>query len=319
MIALVTGAAGFIGSSIVDKLLTLDWRVRGVDSFTSYYDRRYKEANLSRARRSNNFDFFEADLLSCDLSSLLEGVDVVLHLAGQPGVRPSWGPEFRSYLELNVLLTQRLLEACRDLTKLRAFINSSSSSVYGDQTSFPITENHLPQPVSPYGVTKLAAEHLCTLYRSQFGVPTVSLRYFTVYGPRQRPDMAIHRLIDSAINDREFSLNGDGSQRRDFSFVADVVDANLQTMSVLLEGGMLASSYNVGRGGTISMNELIEKVSRATGREIQVSRVSTAHGDPNITYSDSSKLQSDVNWIPTVDLDEGLISQVEFQLKLNNI
>jgi len=310
MIALVTGVAGFIGSAVADELLRRGWDVRGVDCFTTYYERHFKERNLSNARRSRKFSFVEADLLSCDLNSLLQDSHVIFHLAGQPGVRPSWGPDFQTYLDLNVLVTQRLLEASRNAQRIRAFINSSSSSVYGDQHDLPVTEQHLPQPTSPYGVSKLAAEHLCSLYRSQFDIPVVSLRYFTVYGPRQRPDMAIHRLISAAYTDSTFTLNGDGNQRRDFTFIEDVVDANLRTMSALLEERLLDSFYNVGCGGTVGMNDLIEKISSMAGRKIRIANVEAAPGDPGVTFSDSTKLQVATGWRPHFGLDEGLEAQL---------
>ena len=313
MIALVTGAAGFIGSSLVDRLLSIGWQVRGIDSLTDYYSRDTKRSNLSSALLQDDFQFFEADLLTQDLEPLLDNTDVVFHLAGQPGVRPSWGSEFVTYVDQNILATQKLLEACRSSRDIKAIVNSSSSSVYGDQASLPVTESNLPCPTSPYGVTKLAAEGLCTLYRSQFQLPTVSLRYFTVYGPRQRPDMAIHRLFKSAIDGSEFQLNGDGTQRRDFTFVSDVVEANLQVAKALVDGREIKHFYNVGFGATVTMNDLISLVSDLTGHVMRVRKIASAHGDPSATFSDSTSLRNATGWSPEVDLGSGLRLQFAAQ------
>src|SRR3954447_5448772 len=218
MRALVTGAAGFIGSSLVDALLVRGDSVRGIDCFTPYYGRADKEANLAGALQHHEFELVEADLRTCAIEPLLEGVDVVFHQAAQAGVRLSWADGFADYDGHNILATQRLLEAVK-AAGVQRLVYASSSSVYGNAPAYPTNEDDLPRPHSPYGVTKLAAEHLCNLYAANWGVPTVSLRYFTVYGPRQRPDMAMHRLVESALNHTPFPLYGDGSQVRDFTFV----------------------------------------------------------------------------------------------------
>src|SRR4051794_21169049 len=226
MRALVTGVAGFIGSTLADALLARGDHVLGVDCFTPYYERDTKEANLSGARGCDRFELVEQDLRTCDIDGMLDGIDVVFHQAGQPGVRLSWSDGFADYTSLNVLATQRLLEAAKRVggTKI---VYASSSSVYGNAAAYPTTENDLPRPHSPYGVTKLAAEHLCNLYASNWKLPTVSLRYFTVYGPRQRPDMATHRLLAATLSGTPFPLYGDGSAVRDFTYVDDAVAANL--------------------------------------------------------------------------------------------
>ena len=225
MKALVTGAAGFIGSTLSARLLADGWDVTGIDALTPYYDPALKRANLERL--GGAFTFVQEDLRTADLDALLDGVDVVFHEAGQPGVRASWGDEFGIYLDANVAATQALLEAAKRAPGLQRLVYASSSSVYGDAARFPVLEVDLPQPVSPYGVTKLAAEHLCSLYASNFGVPTVSLRYFTVFGPRQRPDMAFTRFLTAVRDDRPITLYGTGEQIRDFTYVDDVVEANV--------------------------------------------------------------------------------------------
>ncbi len=214
MRVLVTGCAGFIGSHTTERLLAGGHQVRGVDCFTDNYEPELKRANVA-AIADAAFELVEADLVTADPVALLAGVDRVLHLAGQPGVRDSWADGFGVYVDRNITATQRLLEAAREVGVERVAA-ASSSSVYGDAETFPTPETTVPKPVSPYGVTKLAAEHLCTLYGTNFGVPTVSLRYFTVYGPRQRTDMAIRRMVDAALHGRTFTLYGDGSFSRSF-------------------------------------------------------------------------------------------------------
>src|SRR3954452_20962667 len=225
MRALVTGAAGFVGSTLVDTLLARGDHVVGLDCFTPYYDRAAKEANLALARDSKRFEFVEADLRTADVDALLDGAEVVFHQAAQAGVRLSWSEGFADYSSHNILATQRLLEAAKR-TRPRV-VYASSSSVYGNAASYPTNEGDIPRPHSPYGVTKLAGEHLCNLYADNWGVATMSLRYFTVYGPRQRPDMAIHRLLRAALDGGPFPLYGDGSAEREFTFVDDIVAANL--------------------------------------------------------------------------------------------
>jgi UDP-glucuronate 4-epimerase len=226
----VTGCAGFVGSHLSEALLALDCKVVGVDSLTDYYDPQQKRDNLAGCLADPRFTFVEQDLNAVDLAARLGGARACFHLAAQAGVRASWGEEFTRYLDWNVLATQRLLEACRQpqvAGTLARLVYSSSSSVYGDQPRYPVTETDLPQPRSPYGVSKLAAEHLCLLYSESYGVPTSSLRYFTVYGPRQRPDMAFRKFLEAALDGQEFTIYGDGHQTRDFTFVADAVRANL--------------------------------------------------------------------------------------------
>jgi len=235
----VTGCAGFIGSTLTEALLAMGCAVTGVDCLTDYYDVSLKRENMAGFLEDDRFTFVEADLQELDAVGLLQGKVACFHLAAQAGVRASWGDYFQEYLGRNVMATQRLLEACLHESvrnTLVRFVYSSSSSVYGNQPSLPVTEQALPQPRSPYGVTKMAAEHLCVLYAMNFGVPTSSLRYFTVYGPRQRPDMAFRKFIEAALDGRAFEVYGDGSQTRDFTYVADAVRSNLLAVAAAEDG-----------------------------------------------------------------------------------
>jgi nucleoside-diphosphate-sugar epimerase len=284
MHALVTGAAGFIGSHLVDRLLADGATVTGVDLFTDYYDVDHKRRNVAGAVASDRFSLVETDLRAADLRPLLDGVDVVFHQAGQPGVRSSWAEGFADYVGQNVLATQRLLEAAKG-TSLQRFVYASSSSIYGTAARYPTVETDLPTPTSPYGVTKLAGEHLAVLYARNHGVPTTALRYFTVYGPRQRPDMAIYRLIEAARHGHPFPLFGDGGHVRDFTFVADVVEANLAAARSDAPTGLVV---NVAGGDSTTMSGLVEVVERAVGRPVHLDRLAEQPGDVRRTGGDVS-------------------------------
>lgn len=301
MNALVTGAAGFIGSHLTAALLARGARVTGLDCFTDYYPRRIKEANLAVNRGHEYFRFVEAAIADADLKSLLDGVTHVFHLAAQAGVRKSWGRDFQIYTVNNVDASQILLEACvgRPIEKL---VYASSSSVYGDAVAIPMTEKALPQPVSPYGVTKLAAEQLCHLYTVNHGVPTASMRYFTVYGPRQRPDMAFHRFLKAALQGEAITLYGDGNQTRDFTFVADAVAATIAAG----ERGTPGAVYNIGGGSRVSMNDVIEIISDATGRTLDVRREAPQRGDMRDTLADTTAARTDLGWEPQTVLPDGI-------------
>jgi UDP-glucose 4-epimerase len=304
--SLVTGCAGFVGSHLCERLLELGHDVVGLDAFTDYYDRADKVSNISKARLSSSFSLVEADLLLAPVEQLLEHVDFVFHLAAQPGVRPSWGTQFDIYTRQNVLGTQRLLEACKG-SAVRRLVYSSSSSVYGDAPVLPIREDCPTRPISPYGVTKLAAEHLCMLYHGNFGIPTVALRYFTVYGARQRPDMAFHRFIAKAHAGEPITVHEDGKQTRDFTHVSDVVEATVQAA---LRDEPVGGIYNVAGGSRVSLNAAIECIARAAGCTIEVRYGSKQPGDARDTYADISRSQQDLAFAPRVDLERGVLDEV---------
>ena len=301
MKALLTGAAGFIGSHLTSALLDRGAEVTGLDCFTDYYPRFVKEENLAVNAGRPGFTFVEESIQHADLSALLDGKTHVFHLAAQAGVRKSWGSDFRVYTELNVDSTQRLLEACVG-RPLHRFVYASSSSVYGDSVSIPMREDALPQPVSPYGVTKLAAEQLCHLYYVNYKVPTTSVRYFTVYGPRQRPDMAFHKFIKAALKGHPLTLYGDGEQTRDFTFVTDAVAATVAAG----DKGVPGRAYNIGGGSRVSVNTLFEIIGRIHGSPLNITREPQQKGDMRDTFADSSLATQDLGFAPQVSLEQGL-------------
>ncbi|GGV68143.1 putative UDP-glucose epimerase YtcB [Streptomyces longisporoflavus] len=299
MRALVTGAAGFIGSHLCEHLLAAGDVVVGVDSLTDHYDPAVKRRNLQTALNNPRFTFRHTDLLSTDPAGLLAGADVVYHLAGQPGVRPSWGDHFALYSNRNVLATQRLLEAAHAHPPAK-FVYASSSSVYGDALGRPTPETAHPRPVSPYGVTKLAGEHLCELYRTVHGLPTVALRLFTVYGPRQRPDMALARLLSAASGGQAFRLYGDGRQTRDFTYVSDVVAAMRAAARSPFTG-----VANIGGGSPVSMNMAVGAFERLVG-PVLLSRHPAAPGDARHTGADIGRARAAFGFRPRVEFMDGL-------------
>ena len=301
MRALVTGGAGFIGSHLSEQLLEQGAEVVALDCFTDFYPRAIKEANLARLRGRPRYTFIEGDLRTVDLASVLDGATHVFHLAAQAGVRRSWGKEFQVYTGLNIDATQQLLEACAK-RKIERLVYASSSSVYGDDAVIPMVETDLPQPVSPYGVTKLAAEQLCHLYHVNFGVPAVSLRYFTVYGPRQRPDMGFHRFFSAVLDGKPLIQFGDGLQTRDFTFVADAAAATA-TAAVR---GVPGRVYNIGGGSRVSLKEVFDLIARVSGRPVQIERQESQKGDMRDTYADTSRARADLGFSPSVTLEEGL-------------
>jgi UDP-glucose 4-epimerase len=299
--AVVTGAAGFIGSHLVESLLADGREVVGVDAFTDYYARATKESNLARARDHRAFRLVEGRLQEMDLAALLEGAAEVFHLAAQAGVRASWGRDFSIYTGDNVLATQRLLEAAAP-AGVGKVVYASSSSVYGDAPELPLRESAACRPVSPYGVTKLAAEHLANLYHSNLGLPVSSLRYFTVYGPRQRPDMAFHRFLKAAREGTPIEVYGDGRQTRDFTFVTDIVAATRAAAVSGRPGGV----YNVGGGERVALNDVIGRIERVTGRRLEVVRREAQKGDMRDTSADTQAASRDLGFRSTVTLEEGL-------------
>ncbi len=303
--ALVTGAAGFIGSHLTERLLAQGADVVAVDSFTDNYPRWLKQLNLAGSSRQASCSFVEGDLLELDLAELLQGVDLVFHQAAWPGVRASWGSAFDGYTRNNVLATQRLLEAARQ-ARLAKFVYASSSSVYGDSERYPTGETTLPRPISPYGVTKLAAEHLCFLYWRRSKLPVVSLRYFTVYGPRQRPDMAFHIFIRNLLTGDPIEVFGDGGQSREFTFVDDVVTANL----LAAERGRPGAVYNIGGGSEVTLAGAIETVRSLTGRDGPVRYRAEQAGDARRTAADIGLARRELGYRPEVGLEEGLCRQI---------
>lgn len=310
MKAVVTGAAGFVGHHLCNGLLA-DSRfedVVGIDCLTDYYDTALKRSNLSLIHDDGRFRFVEADLSSADLGSVVGDADVVFHQAGQPGVRASWGATFGDYLTHNILATQRLLEyVASGGVEIRRFVYASSSSVYGNAIVYPTTELTLPAPVSPYGVTKLAAEHMCTLYARNFGVPTVSLRYFTVYGPRQRPDMLFARLVASLNGGAPVKIFGDGEQIRDFTHVDDIVRANI---AAGLSDCAPGSVFNISGGTNVSVRDVIRILSGLTGRDVPVVFGDRVPGDAVRTGGDSTSASAALSWQPRIALEVGLESML---------
>ncbi|MDP8940593.1 MAG: GDP-mannose 4,6-dehydratase [Actinomycetota bacterium] len=304
---LVTGAAGFIGSHLVERLLAEDREVVGVDSFTGYYSRERKERNLATVVGDPCFELVEGDLLTLGLEELLSGMEAVLHLAGEPGVRRSWGGNFQRYVERNVLTTQRLLEAVSG-SDIR-FVYVSSSSVYGGNVGGPAAEDDPRQPASPYGMSKLAAEELVALYGRERGVPATVLRYFTVYGPRQRPEMALAHFLFAARKGRPVEVFGDGEQTRDMTYVMDAVEAT----AVALEAA--PGVYNVGGGTRATVNDMLDVVRQVTGTEVEVRYGPAAAGDVRSTWADSRRAARELGYAPRTGLEEGIAAQAEWALR----
>lgn len=303
----VTGAAGFIGSHLCERLLALGHQVVGIDSFTDYYDRARKEQNLEDSRAHSNFTFEELDLVDADLHRVLRGAQVVYHLAGRPGVRPSWGEQFDGYLRDNVLATQRLLECLKE-TPVDRLVFAGSSSVYGDAEMFPTKESALPRPVSPYGVTKLAAEHLTLLYTKNFGLPVVSVRYFTVYGPRQRPDMAFARFMQALATGEAIQVFGDGEQTREFTYVSDAVEGTIKAATADVVGQV----FNLGGGSRVTINRVLATLEDISKIQAKRTNLPEAPGDPRHTGASINLARERLGWEPRVSLREGLTKQWEW-------
>jgi len=309
MRVIVTGGAGFIGSTLTERLLDEGHRVTVIDCFTDYYDPAMKRANLAAVADHPNLTVSEIDLATDDLVPAIDGADVIWHLAGQPGVRLSWSDGFARYESCNVLATQRLLEAART-TEVGRFMYASSSSVYGNAERYPTLESDRPEPFSPYGVTKLAAEHLCGLYAANWGVPTVSLRYFTVYGPRQRPDMAHHRLIEAALDQTPFPLFGDGDQVRSFTYVDDVVDATHRAgLTPDVDPGTV---LNVSGSEFVTLGRLIDLVGDAVGQPVRIDRQPAQAGDAAKTGGSTDRIAEVLGWSAKTSLADGIAAQVRW-------
>ena len=304
MKSVITGVAGFIGSHLAERLLCAGHEVIGIDNFLDNYPRSFKDNNLAGFRRNPRFTFLEGDLLRCDLNVLLCGATYVFHLAGQPGVRASWGKEFNRYTDNNILATQLLLEACKGLS-LSKFVYSSTSSVYGDTEDLPMREDGLTRPISPYGATKLAAEHLCYLYWKAFSVPVVSLRFFTVYGPRQRSDMFFHLLLRALLRGDEVPLFDDGEQTRDFTFCQDIIEGIVAAASYPGSGEV----FNLGGGSQISVLKAIELAERITGRKARLKRFDRQKGDVRHTRALLDEARDKLGYAPKIGLKEGLTEE----------
>jgi len=307
--SIVTGVAGFIGSSTAEELLRRGERVIGVDHVNDYYDPLLKRKNLSFLERYPQFELIEKDIQELNWNELLGDVDVVYHQAAQAGVRASWGDGFRAYTERNINATQALLEGAKQTSRLSRIVVASTSSIYGNAESFPTSEKISPQPISPYGITKLAAERLCCLYHQNFQVPVTMLRYFTVYGPRQRPDMAFHKFFKAVIQDEPISIYGDGQQTRDFTFIQDVVAANLVAATVPEAVGEI---LNIGGGSRVVLTEVLETMEQVVGQSIKRQHQSPARGDARHTSADISKATQILGYRPRVSLEEGLAQEWEW-------
>ena len=313
MKTVVTGVAGFIGSTLAEHLVSAGNEVVGIDNFSDYYDRDAKVSNLSSLSRNESFTFVEDDLNTADLGALVKDADLIYHQAGQPGVRKSWGAEFGRYVDANVSATQRLLEAVLGYApNLTRFIYASSSSVYGNADRYPTRESDRLQPRSPYGVTKLAGEHLVSLYAANFGVPCVSLRYFTVYGPRQRPDMAFNKFISAALRGEPLEVYGDGTQIREFTYVDDIAKANLLAGSFPSDPG---SVINLSGGSCISLNEILELLESVHGRPLKINRNAPELGDVFRTGGSTDRARAVLGWQPQVSIEEGLKIEYDWLAK----
>lgn len=305
---LVTGAAGFIGSHLCEDLLERGASVVGVDCLTDYYSPDIKRENLSNFREDSNVRILEQNIVDLDLEELLDEVDVVFHMAAQAGVRSSWGEEFDEYVDQNIRATQRLLEAAKNTAPDCPMVLASSSSVYGVPETLPMDEGMRPVPYSPYGVTKLATENLGMLYHQNFDLPVVSERFFTVFGPRQRPDMAFSRFLTWVYREEAITVYGDGSQTRDFSFVRDVTAA----LVAALEQEAFGEVYNVGGGNRVSVTDTLRTIGEVSGREVKTVEEPMPEGDVPHTDADTTKIREDLGWEPQVPLEEGLRRQWEW-------
>ncbi len=306
---LVTGCAGFIGSHLTEKLLADGYAVIGVDALRDYYDVAIKKQNLNSLKH-DNFEFIEADLNELDLGSIVKRVYHVFHEAAQAGVRNSWGQEFGIYVNDNIMATQKLLEALRG-QKDKKMIFASSSSVYGDSTQDELVEKAVLNPVSPYGVTKLAAEKLVQVYWKNYGVQALGLRYFTVFGPRQRPDMGLFKFIKAALKNEEIEIYGDGSQKRDFTYVTDIVEANILALNNFRPG----ECFNIGSGSNLTVNEVLSKIEKISGKGLAVRYTERAKGDVINTLANIGNARKQLGYDPKMNFEQGLLSQIEYMRK----
>ena len=309
--ALVTGAAGFIGSHLCEALLDRGVEIVGVDCFTDYYPRTMKEHNLAALRGRSGFRFVEGDLNDLDLAALVDECQVLYHLAAQAGVRASWGSEFDLYIRHNIQATQRLLEVLKGRGD-RRLVFASSSSVYGKTTTFPTPEDIILQPNSPYGATKASCEHLLSLYAENWGVNYAALRYFTVYGPRQRPDMGFHKFIRAILEDRPLDVFGDGSQSRDCTYVADIVETTIRAGETPTKSRV----FNVGGGSRRSLRDILDILQEIVGKRARINHSATEKGDVPHTHADTTRIQNELGFRPATPVEEGLRAEVEWMREI---
>jgi UDP-glucose 4-epimerase len=310
---LITGVAGFIGSHLAERLILAGHQVTGIDCFTDFYARWIKEKNLASLLPQPTFTFIEADLNKLELIPLLQDIDIVFHFSAQAGVRSSWGQSFDDYLQHNIAATQKLLEAAKK-SSLKKIIYASSSSVYGACQELPMRETSPCWPYSPYGVTKLAAEHLCLLYFKNYGLPCLSLRFFTVYGPRQRPDMAFHKFFRSLLNQQPLHVFGNGQQTRDFTFINDIIDGVIAAFT----RGKPGEVYNLGGGQQIPLNQVFPLLEKITGRKVAINYIDSQSGDVPHTFASIEKAREELGYQPHFSLEEGLKAEWEWVKILYN-
>ena len=310
----ITGVAGFIGSHLAEKLLQKNFKVIGIDSFTNYYSKKIKKHNLKECLKNKNFSLIIKDLIEIDLLPIFRKSQHLFHLAAQPGVRSSWGPQFENYVKENILVTQRILEYAKAANSFKKIIMASSSSVYGEQEGKMNEENTITKPVSPYGVTKLAAENLCRIYAENFNLPITMLRYFTVYGPRQRPDMAFMRFIIKSILKQPITIYGNGNQKRNFTYIDDVIDATISSMDVVNPGEII----NIGGEVVISINKIISVLKKISDFEPIILNEPFPKGDVLRTEADISKAKRLIKFKPKTSLYDGLFFQYTYAKKNKN-
>ena len=305
--AVVTGAAGFIGSHLSERLLENGFKVIGIDCFTDYYSKKIKKNNMISFQNNKNFKLIESDLMEIDLISIIKESEFLFHEAAQPGVRASWGDQFDTYVKDNILVTQKILESAKEVKTLEKIVMASSSSVYGEQEGIMIENKTIPSPISPYGVTKLASENLGLTYASNYDLPVTSLRYFTVYGPRQRPDMAFTKFIKANLSGDKISIFGDGNQTRDFTYISDIIDANLECVKSEIHGNVL----NIGGGKTYSIMDVLNIIENITDKNNKLIFLTKQKGDVFRTEADIKMASKIIGYKPKISLKEGLMKQIE--------
>ena len=310
--AIVTGAAGFIGSHLSEKLLENGFKVIGIDCFTDYYSKKIKKNNMISFQNNKNFKLIESDLMEIDLISIIKESEFLFHEAAQPGVRASWGDQFDTYVKDNILVTQKILESAKEVKTLEKIVMASSSSVYGEQEGIMIENKTIPSPISPYGVTKLASENLGLTYASNYDLPVTSLRYFTVYGPRQRPDMAFTKFIKANLSGDKISIFGDGNQTRDFTYISDIIDANLECVKSEIHGNVL----NIGGGKTYSIMDVLNIIENITDKNNKLIFLTKQKGDVFRTEADIKMASKIIGYKPKISLKEGLMKQIELIKKI---